>query len=151
MNAGYGWRRLRKALRLDDVVRGARFDEKARENMEAAERLLPDESGEREALANASAARAYYGAYLAVADRAQQIGHTMTSKDGTWYRHDTLPREARAWGVIGEDDAEILSWLYALRIKADYREDQVSLEEASVAFGEARRIVTAMLAGGTKR
>jgi len=125
-----------------------RFDEKARENIEAAERLLPDESGDRDALSNAATSRAYYGAYLAVADRAQRRGHAMTSQDGTWYRHDRLPDDARRWGVLDDDDAEALSWLHGLRVKADYWPDQVSLEEASAAFDEARRIVTMLLHAG---
>ena len=106
--------------------------------------MLPGESGQ-DALSNAAASRAYYAAYLAVADRAQLSDRGMTSEDGTWYRHDRLPDDARAWGVLGEDDAETLSWLHGLRIKADYWEDLVSLEEASNAFDAATRIVTALL------
>jgi hypothetical protein len=128
-----------------------RFDEKASENIEAAERLLPDESGERDALSNAAASRAYYGAYLAVADRALRHGRHMTSKDGSWYRHDRLPQDARAWGILDDDDAEALSWLHGLRVKADYLEDQVSLDEASSAFDHAQRIVTVLLGAGASR
>jgi hypothetical protein len=36
-------------------LRPVRFDEKARENLDAAERLLPDETGLRDALSNAAA------------------------------------------------------------------------------------------------
>lgn len=125
-----------------------RFDDKARESIEAAERLLPDESGDRDALSNAAASRAYYGAYLAVADRAQRSGREMTSHDRGWYRHDSLPSDARAWGILDDDDAEALAWLQGMRIKADYWEDQVSLEEASAAFTEARRIVATLLDEG---
>ena len=39
-----------------------RFDEKARENLEAVDRLLPDDTGDREPLLNAAASRAYYAA-----------------------------------------------------------------------------------------
>jgi hypothetical protein len=125
-----------------------RFDDKARENLDAAERLLPDDSGAREALPNAAASRAYYGAYLAVADRAQQAGREMTSQDGTWYRHDGLADDALRWGILSEDGATALSWLHDLRIKADYWEDLVSLEEASLALDESRRITCALLGAG---
>ena len=43
-----------------DRILRVRFDQKARENLEAAERLLPDdESGESDAFLNAAASRAY--------------------------------------------------------------------------------------------
>lgn len=128
--------------------RGVRFDEKARENIEAAERLLPDDYGERDALSNAAASRAYYGAYLAVADRAQMDGREMTSADGTWYRHDRLPGDARDWGILSYDDAEVLGWLHGLRVKADYWEDHVCLEEASQALDEGKRIALTLLGEG---
>jgi hypothetical protein len=57
-----------------------RFDEKARENLEAAERLLPDEDGLIDALSNASASRAYYAAYLAIADTARRQDRDYTGK-----------------------------------------------------------------------
>ena len=73
-----------------------RFDEKARENLEAAERLLPDESGHMDALSNAAASRAYYAAYLAIADNAQQRRRSYTDLASTYYRHDSFPDDARA-------------------------------------------------------
>jgi uncharacterized protein (UPF0332 family) len=119
-----------------------RFDEKARENLEAAERLLPDdESGELEALLNAAASRAYYAAYLAVADRAQLRGAPFTD-DRRYYRHDTLPRDAVEWGIIDWDEREVLETLLSWRIKADYREDQVERDEASQALDHARSLMT---------
>lgn len=122
-----------------------RLDEKARENLEAAERLLPDDSGILDALSNASASRAYYAAYLAIADTARQQDRDYTGMDATYYRHDSLPDDARAWGIISPEEGEILRWLYHLRIKADYLEDQVSLEEASYAVERARMLLGAAL------
>jgi uncharacterized protein (UPF0332 family) len=122
-----------------------RFDEKARENLEAAERLLPDESGCVEALSNAAASRAYYAAYLAIADGAQQEKRGYTAGGATCYRHDSLPDDARAWGLIDHDQSDDLRLLYNLRIKADYYEDQVSLEEASSALDVARGLLESVL------
>lgn len=118
-----------------------RFDEKARENLEAAERLLPDEDGTRDALANASASRAYYAAYLAVADAAQRSHRSFTDRDGTYYRHDSLPDDAVRWRLLDVRQRGVLRWLHGLRLKADYFEDQVSFEEASRACDGARTIL----------
>lgn len=121
-----------------------RFDEKARESLEAVERLLPDEDG-RDALANAAASRAYYAAYLAVADGAQRRRRGFTDREATYYRHDRLPEDAAAWGIIDRAGSDDLRWLRDLRIKADYFEDQVSLEEASEACEVARAMVADVL------
>lgn len=118
-----------------------RFDEKARENLEAAERLLPGEEGLTDALSNAAASRAYYAAYLAIADTAQRIRRGFTDRDTTYYRHDTLPDDAFAWRILDEDRRDDLRWLRDLRIKADYFEDQVTLAEASEAYDVARHIL----------
>lgn len=122
-----------------------RFDEKARENLEAAERLLPDEDGLLDVLANAAASRAYYAAYLAVADAAQRRRRPFTDRDTSYYRHDTLPDEAVLWRILGEDQSDDLRWLRDLRIKADYYEDQVSFAEASQAFEVAANFVEVLL------
>lgn len=122
-----------------------RFDEKARENLEAAARLLPSEDGLLEALANAAASRAYYSAYLAIAHEAQRRRRAYTDGAATYYRHDTLPDKAFAWRLIDDDQRDNLRWLRDLRIKADYYEDQVSLEEASEAFDVASGLLDAML------
>ena len=89
------------------------FDEKARENVRAAARLLPEEVGDGvdeaapfEGLPNAAASRAYYAAYLAIAHRAQHRGLPFTSTSGKeYYRHDSLPDDAARWGII--DDARV--------------------------------------------
>jgi uncharacterized protein (UPF0332 family) len=121
-----------------------RLDEKARENLEAAERLLPDEAG-REGLLNAVASRSYYAAYLAVADRALQKGSAFTDAGRSYFRHDRLPRDARSWGILDDEGAEELEILHSLRIRADYLEDQVGFDEASLAYDGAERLVSRML------
>jgi len=100
-----------------------RFDERVRETLEAAERLLPDEDGVVDALSNASASRAYHAAYLAIADAARRQDRDYPGRDSQYYRHDSFPDDARAWGIISPDESELLRWLYHLRIKADYLED----------------------------
>lgn len=118
-----------------------RLDEKARENLEAAARLLPDEEGSVDALANAAASRAYYAAYLAVADSALRRRRAFTDRDMVYYRHDTLPDDAFAWRLVDDDARDDLRWLRDLRIKADYYEDQVSHEEACEALEVAQALV----------
>lgn len=125
-----------------------RFDEKAQENLEAAERLLPDEDGVMDALSNAAASRAYYAAYLAIADTAQRSRRRFTDSDATYYRHDTLPDDAFAWRILDDDRRDDLRWLRDLRIKADYYEDQVTFEEASEALDVARGLLDAVLQEG---
>lgn len=122
-----------------------RFDEKARENLEAAERLLPDARGVFDALPNAAASRTYYAAYLAVADRAQGLRREFTDERETYYRHDRLPDDAVRWGLVDDDGADDLRWLRDLRIKADYFQDQIELEEASQAFEVAQELVSMLL------
>lgn len=125
-----------------------RLDEKARENLEAAGRLLPDDASEREPLNNASASRAYYAAYLAIAHEAQARDLAFTGRRA-YYRHDRFPEDARGAGIVDDATAEDLRWLYTLRIKADYYADQVNLEEASEAFGVAEAIVERVLPRGS--
>ena len=124
-----------------------RLNEKAMENLEACKRLLPDDEFENDCLPNAAAARAYYAAYLAVADRALRNGEYFTASSRDYFRHDTLPQEARRWGILDSDGSEELELLWGLRIKADYQEDQVALDEASQAFDIAEQLVNRLLNG----
>lgn len=119
------------------------FDEKAFENLEAMIRLLPDETG-REGLHNAAASRAYYAAYHAVAHVAQRDGIEFTS-ERCYYRHDTLPDDALGWGILDDEQRLDLSELLGLRIKADYDEAPVELDEASRADQVARGLVASLL------
>jgi uncharacterized protein (UPF0332 family) len=118
-----------------------RLDEKAKENLEAVERLVSTGTGDLLPLANTAASRAYYAAYLAVADRALLDGRGFDSGRSEYYRHDTFPDNALRWSILDADLRDDLSWLRDLRVKADYWEDQVSYEEASEAAGVAEQFV----------
>ena len=111
---------------------------------------MPDERGERDALSNAAASRAYYAAYLAVADRAQLRRIPFTGGIRDYYRHDVLPDDGLQWGILTDELADDLRYLYGLRIKADYQEDQVSLEEASDALDAARKLTDTLLGKSTE-
>lgn len=115
------------------------LDDKARENLEAAERLLQGEDG-RECSPNAVANRAYYAAYLAVAHVAQQGGLSFTS-ERNYYRHDSLPDFAARHRILDRSGAVALRWLYGVRVKADYTDDPVELEEANLAVEKATLLV----------
>jgi hypothetical protein len=49
--------------------------------------------------------------------------------------------------IVNVDLREKLHWLRDLRVKADYREDQVELEEASLAFDRAHDVLLVVLEG----
>jgi hypothetical protein len=133
--------RSRRAL-MGPVVQ---LDAKARENLEAARVLLPDDdAGRWEYHPNASASRAYYAAYQAVAHVAQGEQVAFTS-DKNYYRHDSLPGDALAWHILDVDRKEDLEWLQGLRVKADYLADHVDLEEASQAAEVAEQLVAELL------
>lgn len=118
-----------------------RLDEKAKENLEAVERLVSAGTGDLLPLNNAAASRAYYAAYLAVADRALRDGRGFDSTGSEYYRHDTFPDNAVRWSILDADLRDDLSWLRDLRVKADYWEDQVSYEEVSDAAGVAEQFI----------
>jgi hypothetical protein len=121
------------------------FDEKARENLEAVDRLLPDDDGERSSLPNAVANRAYYAAYSAVAHCAQQKGIEFTSADRGYYRHDSLPDDAARHGILDDEGRRDLVQLRNLRVKADYWEDPVDIEEADEVAVIAKRLVKGLI------
>jgi len=124
-----------------------RFDEKAKENLEAAERLLDTHDGTKEPLNNAAATRAYYAAYQAVVDRVLRTGRHLPPAG--YFRHDRFPNDAVSFGVLTVEQGEMLEILYERRVKAEYFEDQVDYNEASEAFEFAEKLVRAML-GGTR-
>jgi uncharacterized protein (UPF0332 family) len=120
------------------------FDEKARENLEAVDRLRPNEDGSIDCLANAVANRAYYAAYHAVAHRAQER-HLPFTADRDYYRHDRLPDDAARWGILGEEARRDLKQLHDTRVKADYYEDPVELDEAEIVANLAAKLVRELL------
>jgi hypothetical protein len=119
------------------------FDEKARANLDAVARLLPDDDG-REGLGDAVANRAYYAAYQAVAHVAQRAGFAFTS-DRDYYRHDTLPDDAHRRQILGDEGRMDLKELYGMRIKADYDEDPVEVEDADRMAKLATKLVKGLL------
>jgi len=124
--------------------------EKAWENLEAALFLLPSDDGQDEAFPNASASRAYYAAYLAVTAcaRAAREPFTSTKSSDPYYVHDRIADDAVEWGFLDDTAATRLDWLRGLRIKADYSEDAVDLEEASTAAECAKAILKTLLQAG---
>ena len=119
------------------------FAEKARENLEAVERLLPDDDGVRDCLANAVASRAYYAAYLALAHVAQEKRLPFTSTKGDYYQHDTFPDDAARYRLIDDEGRRDLAYLRGMRVKADYSEDPVEHDEAS----ESAEVASAFVKG----
>jgi hypothetical protein len=100
------------------------LQEKAIENLEAAERLLDTRDGELEPLNHAAASRAYYAAYGAVADRVLRSGRPLPA--GGYFKHGSFPEDAFHDGFLTSELREMLVWLRDLRVKADYEEDQVN-------------------------
>lgn len=125
--------------------------DKARDNLEAALYLLPSDDGREDSFPNASVSRAYYAAYLAVATSAQAGGYSFTGESRRggepYYRHDSIAEDVLDWDLVDEDTASDLDWLRGLRIKADYLEDNLNLEEASAAADVAARILDLLLPG----
>ncbi|HEY3356165.1 MAG TPA: hypothetical protein VGQ83_23135 [Polyangia bacterium] len=122
------------------------FEAKCSENLDAAACLLPDDARD-DCFPNACASRAYYAAYLATAERMQRLGAGFTAAAGSHYRHDSLPEDAARLGILDEDDRDDLILLRDRRVKADYWEDNIDLEEASGAHEVAARLVQKLLHG----
>lgn len=120
-----------------------RLQEKAIENVEAADRLLDTSDGELEPLNNAAASRAYYAAYVAVVDRMLLSGRSLP--DRGYFKHDSFPDDAFHDRLLTSELREMLVWLRDLRVKADYSEDQVNDEEAALAAERAKVLVGAMI------
>lgn len=79
-------------------------------------------------------------------------GRTFTNHETGYFRHDQLPSDAKHWNILDDERAENLSFLLGLRIKADYANDQVTLEESSQAYQLASEIVRWTSGGpGVKR
>jgi hypothetical protein len=96
---------------------------------------------------NASASRAYYAAYQAAAHLARAGDWPFDSKNRDYYVHHEFPTNAVHWGIISHQQRNELTWLQGLRVKADYLEEDVDIEEASSAAECAKTFVTSILGG----
>jgi hypothetical protein len=127
------------------------MDRKARENLDAARHLLELE----EPCSNAAATRAYYAAYHAVWARLQELGEQVPEvRPGARYFPHRPSKDLESIGDTAERlgalaDAEIadLEILWAYRVKADYKPDDVVDAEARECIRASDRIVQ-RLSGG---
>jgi hypothetical protein len=111
---------------------------KARENLSAAKLLL----GTADSHFNACVSRAYYAAYQACWAAMVVEGHQPTPGDrGAYFRHATLPEEARTAGVLDADQSDDLGILGRWRVVADYWDDLLTKEHAKLACELADRLV----------
>jgi uncharacterized protein (UPF0332 family) len=119
------------------------MERKARENLEAARLLLEGEDH----CPNSSISRAYYAAYHACWDAMVDAGHPVPEvrRSVRYFHHQTFPQEVCDAGVLDEQQAGDLDYLYNQRIKADYYEDDVTLEEARAALKVSEALVHRLL------
>jgi len=116
---------------------------KARENLSAAKLLL----GADDAHFNACVSRAYYAAYQACWAAMVVEGHepTPSARGGAYFRHATLPKEAREAAVLNAQESKDLELLEQWRAVADYWNDSLTKELATQACGLAARLVNALV------
>jgi hypothetical protein len=62
-----------------------------------------------------------------------------------YFKHDELPSTARQHGVLTDDESDDLIVLRDRRVKADYFEDDVDLDEANQAHKIASELVQGLL------
>lgn len=118
------------------------MERKAQENLEAALVLLSQENP----FPNAACSRAYYAAYQACWVAMVDAGVTVPADDGkAYFRHKDLPSQAREREVLTQDQQEDLEHLEATRINADYREDELTLEDARTIVALAEVLVPVLL------
>jgi len=111
---------------------------KALENLRAARDLLESETPSP----NAAATRAYYAAYHACWYRLQEDGYETPEYGGRRYwRHDSFPREILKAGILDEDGADDVSFLYSKRVTADYFPDGIDFHEAEELAVAARKVL----------
>ena len=90
--------------------------------------------------------RAYYAAYHACWVAMVAADHPVPMERGVrYFRHNTLYQEACDAGVIDDQESGNLHYLYNQRIKADYHEDDVTLEEAQEALKVSEALVSRLL------
>lgn len=115
---------------------------KSRENLSAAKLLLGSDDH-----LNACVSRAYYAAYQACWSAMVVEGHEPTPSDrgGAYFRHATLPKEAREVGVLNADQSIDLGLLERWRVVADYWDDLLTKEQAKLACDLADGLVNALV------
>jgi len=119
------------------------MERKAWENLDAARVLLAVE----DPCPNAAASRAYYAAYHACWYAMNAVGiPTPEVRPGVYYfQHDPLPRDAFVAGVLDRQASKDLSWLFEVRVVADYFEEELTVELARRALEKARTFVRRLL------
>ena len=108
-------------------IRRGRWKRKARENLEAAERLLGGDP-----CPNAAASRAYYAAYQACWEmlRRRGIEPPEVRPEKRYFPHRELPGLTLRHGVLDTEAASDLRFLETARVSADY-DDVGSLDVAT--------------------
>lgn len=124
------------------------MERKAWENLDAARALLELE----DPCPNAAVSRAYYAAYHACWFAMNEAGYeTPEARPGIFYfHHGDLPSEASEAGVLDTWASDELEKLRVWRVSADYLEDEVTVDEAELAFKTADAFVRGLLGEESK-
>jgi uncharacterized protein (UPF0332 family) len=119
------------------------MERKAWENLDAARVLL----GLEDPCPNAAASRAYYAAYHACWFAMNEAGYeTPEAHPGIFYfHHRQLPSEAVEAGVLDTRASDELEKLRIWRVSADYLKDELTVDEAELAFKTADAFVRGLL------
>jgi uncharacterized protein (UPF0332 family) len=119
------------------------MERKAWENLDAARALLELE----DPCPNAAVSRAYYAAYHACWFAMNEAGYeTPEARPGIFYfKHRQLPSKASEVGVLDTSASDELEKLRTWRVAADYLEDELTVEEAELAFEAADAFVRGLL------
>lgn len=104
-----------------------------------------------------AASRAYYAAYHATsaamvhADVPVPSRGTARSSSKRYFRHDDLPADALAAGVLDDETCDRLEKLREWRVRADYYPDELTARQAELALVSAEKVVghTSKTGGGT--
>jgi len=119
------------------------MERKAWENLDAARALL----GLEDPCPNAAVSRAYYAAYHACWFAMNEAGYeTPEARPGVFYfHHGDLPSEACEAGVLDTRASDALEQLRIWRVRADYFQDELTVQQAELAVGTADVFVRRLL------
>jgi uncharacterized protein (UPF0332 family) len=119
------------------------MERKAQENLDAARRLLESD----DPCPNSSVSRAYYAAYHACWSAMVNAGYPVpVVRPGVrYFKHDEFTQKAVAARVLDEQGGLDLDFLLIQRLKADYYEDDVTVEEARSALRVSEALVHRLL------